>query len=102
MNGLEIIELRSTVRHQPEVEREITELAASARRETTAAVRVFRNKQVDTDWSIHLRVESPGEEEKESSLGLRLAEALRKFGLVYHAVWVEISPQTFDTGYKGG
>lgn len=58
-----------------------------------------RNKQVimaysraliDTDYIIHLFHDSKKVENGGSPLGLRLASALKDFGLVNHSVWIEM------------
>ncbi len=43
----------------------------------------------DADFSIHLYHDSKEADISGRPLGLRLASALKKFGLVNHNVWVE-------------
>ncbi|MCP5108216.1 MAG: hypothetical protein GY950_32825 [bacterium] len=84
MKWLEIIELRSVGKHQAQVEKGLADLTAGAEPE----INVYRNLTVSTDWSIHLHYESNRDDIRESPLGLRLAAALREFGLVHHSVWL--------------
>lgn len=48
---------------------------------------IYRNGQVDSDWSICLRYPS-GEKVEKSPLAINLAEILRPAGLVNHSVWL--------------
>ncbi len=89
MNWLEIIELRSVSKQHALVEQDLVDLAAGADREfKPQAIDVYRHSTVETDWSIHLHYQSEREDVCESSLGLRLAAALKEFGLVHHSVWI--------------
>ena len=88
MKWLEIIELRSVGKHRAQVEQGLADLTAGADPE----VNVYRNLTVNTDWSIHLQYESDQDDIRESPLGLRMAAALREFGLVHHCVWVRECP----------
>lgn len=88
MKWLEIIELRSVGKHQAQVEQGLADLTAGA----NTQINVYRNLTVNTDWSIHLHRESNRDDIHKSPLGLRMAEALREFGLVHHSVWVKECP----------
>ncbi|MFH1135660.1 MAG: hypothetical protein V1816_06205 [Pseudomonadota bacterium] len=52
-------------------------------------ISLFRDVQIETDISIHLSWEKVMEKPKKSELGLRLANSLKEFGLVYHCIWAE-------------
>jgi hypothetical protein len=52
-------------------------------------IKTFRHAVLETDWSVHLLWESERPEQNGSSLGLRLAQALKEFGLIDHSIWVE-------------
>jgi hypothetical protein len=43
---------------------------------------------LDTDLSVHLYWNSDRPEQDGSALGIRLAQALKDFGLVDHSVWI--------------
>ena len=53
------------------------------------AIKAYSCTMIDTDSSIYLYPDSKKVENNGSPLGLRLASALKKFGLVNHNVWVE-------------
>ena len=90
MKWLETIELRSASKHHTLVERTLADLTTGAHQEVKPqAISEYRNLTVETDWSIHLHYESERENICKSPLGLRLAAALKEFGLVHHSVWVE-------------
>jgi hypothetical protein len=52
-------------------------------------MKAYRHAALDTDWSVHLHWESERPEQNGSALGIRLARALKEYGLVDHSVWVE-------------
>jgi hypothetical protein len=52
-------------------------------------IKTYRHAALETDWSVHLLWESEQPEQNGSSLGLRLAQALKEFGLIDHSIWVE-------------
>jgi hypothetical protein len=49
----------------------------------------FHHAALESDWSIHLHWESERPQQNGSALGLRLAKALKEFGLVDHSIWIE-------------
>ena len=53
------------------------------------AIKACSGTMIDTDSSIYLYHDSKKVENNGSPWGLRLASALKKFGLVIHSVWVE-------------
>jgi hypothetical protein len=53
------------------------------------AMKTYRHAALETDLSVHLHWKSERPEENGSALGLRLAQALKEFGLVDHSVWME-------------
>jgi len=91
MNWIEIITLRSLNENvQEEVIRELMKpVAKGDESKGLIAMRIYRNAQIDTDVSIHLQWRSIKTEQQGSSIGLRLAETLKGFGLVNHSAWVE-------------
>jgi hypothetical protein len=91
MNWLEIIELRSAGNNRQllasELQNLIHELDKAARRE---AIKAYSRMRVDSDFSIHLFHDSKEMETNGSRLGLRIAAALKAFGLVKHRIWIEL------------
>jgi hypothetical protein len=50
---------------------------------------IYRHALWETDWSLHLRWDSENPEKNGSALGIRLAQALKEFGLVDHSIWID-------------
>jgi hypothetical protein len=53
-------------------------------------IMAFSRVSIDTDFSIHIFHDSKKIENSGSRLGLRLAAALKEFGLVHHSIWREM------------
>ena len=88
MKWLEIIKLRSAGKDS----RLLEELLLSIDKFNQSGLvkmKTFQHSALESDWSIHLHWESERPEQHGSSLGLRLAQALKEFGLVDHSVWIE-------------
>jgi len=85
----------STVRMDPQREgpllRELrAALDARSLSDDPVHVELYRHDTVQTDLSIHLRTETLPADGLPSALGRRLASALREFGPVNHASWLEM------------
>ncbi len=91
MKWLEIIELRSAGGNSKLLESQMQKLVNEVC-ETTKnnAARAYCRLMIDTDFSIHLFHNSKKVEKSGSPLGLRLASALKEFGLVNHSIWIEM------------
>jgi len=91
MKWLEVIELRSGSSNQELLESQlltlIDEVEKAIQQQT---IKSYRRVMIDTDFSIHLFHDSTKVENKGSQLGLRLASALKEFGLVNHSIWFEM------------
>ncbi|MBW2527549.1 MAG: hypothetical protein JRI23_25430 [Deltaproteobacteria bacterium] len=87
---VEIIHLRSLQRPPREIYLAIVE-SLRAMAESEPQVRLYAHLRVVGDLSVHLIHESTDRLEQASHLGLRLAEALKEYGLVEHSVWGEIT-----------
>ena len=87
---LEIIHLRSVQRPPREIHQAIVESMRSIA-ESEPQVRLYAHLRVVGDLSVHLVHESRDRLGQASHLGLRLAEALKEYGLVEHSVWGEIT-----------
>ena len=91
MKWLEIIELRSAGSNNKLLESQMQKLVNEVHEKTEQnAVRAYCRLMVDTDFSIHLFHNSKKVEKSGSPLGLRLASALKEFGLVNHSIWTEM------------
>jgi len=91
MKWIEIIELRSTGNTRRQLETQLKEFMDLAETETDMqAVKLYTSMMTDTDVSIHLFHQSSEATRAGSSLGVRLVSALKSYGLVSHAVWIEV------------
>jgi hypothetical protein len=90
MEWLEIIELRTVDTKRELLESRLKELIDEVDMEAKKQViKAYSHATIDTDFSIHLFQDSILENFG-SQLGLRLASALREFGLVNHSIWIEM------------
>ncbi len=87
MNRLEIIHLRLSGSDTEALVEEIHHSIAS--QEGLIDVVIYRSHPVPTDLSIHLRMETERDGVASRELGLRLAAALRAYGMIEHTTWVE-------------
>ena len=88
MKWLEVIKLRSAGKGSGLLEEfllSINKLSQSG----LVEMKTYHHAALETDLSVHLLWESEQPEQNGSSLGLRLAQALKEFGLVDHSIWVE-------------
>ena len=89
MNWIEIIELRS-YRFKSETLKELKQaIVEDEQDEGLKAFEIYHNASVETDTGIHIHWKTSEDRIKRSSLGLRIALALKDFGHVYHTIWVE-------------
>jgi hypothetical protein len=91
MKWLEIIELRSVESNRELLESQLQKLMNEVDKETKKqAIKSYSRVMIDTDFSVHLFHDSKKVENSGSRLGLRLASALKEFGLVNHSIWIEM------------
>ncbi len=90
MSWLETLELRLPYGSGPSVEQLLVELAGTP--EMNAA-RIYRRVTVDSDFLLEIRHDTAPIRPHGSELGVRLAAALRRWGVVYHAVWTSDAGQ---------
>jgi len=91
MKWLEIIELRSVDSNREWLESKLQKLIDQVDKEKKKqAIMTYTRVLIDTDFSIHLFHDSNKVENSGSSLGLRLASALKEFGTIYHSIWIEM------------
>lgn len=90
MNYLEIIELRSSSKNYKILSEKLTNFTIDLNKEyENYSIRLYRHLKVETDWSIHVQYHSKGLTTSPSPVGLRIASALKEFGLVHYSVWSE-------------
>lgn len=90
MKCLEIIELRTNDRDSKNLDNTLTRFMDDLNKEYESyRVQLYRNLTVKTDWSFHVHYHSKNHTASPCPVGLRIASALKKFGLVHHSVWWE-------------
>jgi hypothetical protein len=90
MNYLEIIELRSSNMDSKDLEKILVRFMDDLNKEyENYKVQLYRHLTMKTDWSFHVRIQTGIKTTLPSQPGLRIASALKEFGLVHHSVWSE-------------
>jgi hypothetical protein len=90
MKWLEIIELQTVEDNYELLDKVLDDLIETIDyKGNPPAIKTYRHKTVETDIYIKLLHDSEQADIRESLLGLSLASALRKFGLVNHNIWIE-------------
>ena len=84
---LEIIEMRAAEVNCERLIREVCQLLSES--ESNASVKIYKNLRPGTDWSIHLLYEAKELDLQGSELAILIKEILKKFGIVYHSIWLE-------------
>jgi len=88
MKWLEIIKLRSTVIDSRVLE-ELFSTVQKLSQDGLVEISIYHHAGLETDLSLHLHWESGRLEQNGSAPGLRLARALKEFGLIDHSVWIK-------------
>ncbi len=86
MKTLEIIQLRSTIYSIDSLNTAISE-SIKAKGEPSESVSIFRRDGLETDLAVHIHRSEASGEGGPSELGVRLASALKDYGLVEHTLW---------------
>jgi hypothetical protein len=89
MKRLEIIHLRSSGQPLASLSERIKE-SIRAGGEDSAIVSLYRRHELETDLAVHVFHAGAPQEPGPSDLALKLAAALRAYGLVEHTVWEEL------------
>ena len=91
MKWIEVIQLRSVDSNRELLESQLKKLIDKVNKESKMqTIKSYVRVLIDTDFSIHLFHDSKKVENSGSPLGLRLASALKEFGLVNHSIWIEM------------
>lgn len=88
MKWLEIIKLRSAGNNSGLLKELLLSIDRLSQSELVE-MKTYHHASLETDLSVHLRWESERPEQNGSALALRLAHALKEFGLTDHSVWIE-------------
>jgi hypothetical protein len=99
MRRLEIIHLRLAGALPSGLLEEIRQSATTARE--TATVDLYCRENVENDVAIHLQLKPSGPGAQASDLGLRLAAALKEYGMVEHTVWRDAAASGQVKGGEG-
>jgi hypothetical protein len=92
MQWLELIQLRSADNNRKLIESKLQQLVDEVRRETNRKViSAYSRVWINTDFCLFIFHESKEPETEGSPLGLRLAYALKEFGLVDYSIWREMN-----------
>ena len=90
MNTVEIVHLRSSGEPLESLAERIRESLWEDGSKGDV-VTIYRRHGLDTDIAIHIRHCRPNGGNGPSTLAFNLANSLRSFGIVEHAVWEEMS-----------
>lgn len=90
MRRLEIVHLRSSAEPLESLSRRIKESIGREARDQEAVITIYRRCGLDTDLAVHILHHRVSDRRGPSDLALRLASALRAYGLVEHTLWEEL------------
>ncbi len=91
MSWQEVIHIRTTARDTKQLLIIVQHLVDEAKKEGSCKeIKMYRRALVDTDLSILLYHDSSKVGKNGSPLGLRMAAALKEFGMVNHTAWSEV------------
>ena len=89
MKWLEVIHLRAAQQDTDVMDGLLNQLVKEIRSEKgSGKIDLFRRAHLETDICLQLQHESEQVKLSGSRLGMRLAMALKNFGMVNHTVWV--------------
>lgn len=97
MKWIEVIELRSTDSTREQLDAKMYNLIEQIENdEKDQDLKIYTRMLIDTDFSVHLFHDTEVVEKIGSQLGLRIASALRMFGMVNHSIWIERSKNSLQ------
>ena len=88
MKWLEIIKVRSVRINSEELDEFLRSMDKISQKRLIE-IKIYRHAAIETDLSLHLLWIAKQPEKNGSALGLRLAQALKDFGLIDHSLWME-------------
>jgi len=92
MQWMELIQIRSTDSNRKLLESKLQRLVGEVcRARNKEAITAYSRLWIETDFCIRILHESKELETSGSRLGLRLAVALKEYGLVDYSIWREMS-----------
>ena len=91
MKWIEVIQLRIVDSNRDFLESQLQKLIDEVNKESKMqTIKSYSRVMIDSDFSIHLFHDSKKVDNSGSPLGLRLASALKEYGLVNHSIWLEM------------
>ena len=91
MKWIELIQLRIVDSNRDFLKSQLQKLIDEVNKESKMqTIKSYSRVMIDSDFSIHLFHDSKKVENSGSPLGLRLASALKEYGLVNHSIWLEM------------
>ncbi len=88
MKIVEIIHVRLTAGNPQNLSESIKKSVGP--RSTEEVFTIYRRDKLKTDLAVHIHRKGGDEEKGPSQFGLRLASALKDYGLVEHTIWKEM------------
>ncbi len=85
---LEVLHVRLTRPGSAELVEEIRRSAAA--QPGLLSLRCYRHASFPTDLAVHLQLDQAASDPQVTELGVRLAAALREYGMVEHTAWLEV------------
>ncbi len=87
MKRLEIIHLRLTSKRPPGLVRLIRNSIGN--QDGLVKICIYNHTAVATDLGVHIHLNTHLNDPSYTELGIRLASALREYGMVEHTLWLE-------------
>ena len=87
MKRLEVLHLRLVGNRPETLIKKIRDAVVRHDPETT--ILLYQHAAVKTDLAVHIHIAEPSANHVDTELGVRLASALREFGMVEHTIWIE-------------
>lgn len=87
MKRLEVIHLRAAGQRPEALIQEIRD--AVIHHDPNMTIRIYQHAAVETDLAIHIQLVERSANPVDAELGVRLATALREYGMVAYTVWIE-------------
>ena len=88
MRWLEVIKLRAAGNGEGVLDELLRQMDKAGQDRGLVEIKTYRHAALETDLSLHLHWESERPEQNGSILGLRLAQALKEFGLIDYSIWI--------------
>jgi len=91
MKWIEIITLRSFGKNNTQMIDELLhQISQQKESGRPASISVYSHSIIETDLSVHINWEAQEQHPGASSLGQRIAHALKTLGQLNHSIWIEV------------